>query len=86
MRVIDPLFALKFVVGSVGRVMQVAAEGCELLEVAKAHRGCSEPLFLLYRVRQHRYSVNEAHVSIRSMLTCIPVISDCIHAEWQFEV
>ena len=32
--------------------LQVPAEKSDLLEVVKAHRGKSEPLFLLYRVRR----------------------------------
>ena len=46
--------------------MQVSAEICDLLEPAKAHRGNSEPLFLLYRVRHLMFGRGSSYMHMFS--------------------
>jgi len=52
--------------------VQVSAESCDLLEPAKAHRGNSEPLFLLYRVKHLTFgSISGAVAACTNFLTTV---------------
>ncbi|DBB15344.1 hypothetical protein WJX82_001115 [Trebouxia sp. C0006] len=58
--------------------LKVSAEICDLLEPAKAHRGNSEPLFLLYRNGNLRHKVQGADTPLLSsqVLQLTPITAD----------
>ncbi|DBA98815.1 hypothetical protein WJX77_004548 [Trebouxia sp. C0004] len=58
--------------------LKVSAETCDLLEPAKAHRGNSEPLFLLYRNGNLKHKVQGADTPLLSsqVLQLTPITAD----------
>ncbi|KAL3131439.1 hypothetical protein ABBQ38_007751 [Trebouxia sp. C0009 RCD-2024] len=58
--------------------LTVSAESCDLLEPAKAHRGKSEPLFLLYRNGNLKHKIQGADTPMLSsqVLQLTPMTAD----------